>query len=154
MSGKPKSMSQIKQLIQLHQQGKAIKEIARILGMSKNTVKSYLKKIAIGELDTNELLQLEDPVLLSKFHAGSPSYKQERYEHLKQHVSFYLKELKRVGVTKQLLWEEYIKSFPQGYGRSQFCFHLCRHQIAANPSMVMRHNPADKLFIDYAGKKL
>ena len=66
-------MSQIKQLIQLHHQGKAIKEIARVLGMSKNTVKSYLKKIAIGELDTNELLQLEDPVLLSKFHAGSPT---------------------------------------------------------------------------------
>ena len=58
-------MSQIKQLIQLYEQGKAIKEIARILGISKNTVKSYLKKIASGELDTKELLHLEDPVLLA-----------------------------------------------------------------------------------------
>ncbi len=154
MAGKPKSMSQIKQLIQLQKQGKAIKEIARILGMSKNTVKSYLKKVETGELDINELLKLEDPVLATKFHAGNPSYKQERYEHLKQHLSYYLKELKRTGVTKQLLWEEYIKSFPQGYSRSQFCFHLSQHQVAANPSMVLQHNAADKLFIDYAGKKL
>ncbi|WP_291860862.1 helix-turn-helix domain-containing protein [Marinilabilia sp.] len=38
-------MSQIKQLLQLHQQGKSKKEIARILGISRNTVKSYLRKI-------------------------------------------------------------------------------------------------------------
>ncbi len=45
MAGKPKPMSQIKQLLQLHQQGKSKKEIARILGISRNTVKSYLRKI-------------------------------------------------------------------------------------------------------------
>lgn len=37
-------MSQIKQLLRLYQQGKAKKEIARILGISKNTVKIYLHK--------------------------------------------------------------------------------------------------------------
>jgi len=40
MAGNPKSMSQIKQLLQLHQQGKSIKFIARSLAISKNTVKS------------------------------------------------------------------------------------------------------------------
>lgn len=40
MAGKPKGMSQIKQLLQLHQQGKGIKSIARSLGISKNTVKA------------------------------------------------------------------------------------------------------------------
>ena len=38
-------MSQIKQLILLHKQGKGRKTIARLLGMSKNTVKSYLTKV-------------------------------------------------------------------------------------------------------------
>ena len=36
MTGKPKSMSQIKQLLQLHEQGKGIKYIARFLGISRN----------------------------------------------------------------------------------------------------------------------
>ena len=40
MAGKPRPMSQIKQMIRLHKQGYAIKSIARSLGISKNTVKS------------------------------------------------------------------------------------------------------------------
>jgi len=39
MAGKPKPMSQIKQLLRLHKEGKGNKSIARILGISKNTVK-------------------------------------------------------------------------------------------------------------------
>ena len=42
MAGKPKPMSQIKQLLQSHERGKGIKSIARSLGISKNTVKTYL----------------------------------------------------------------------------------------------------------------
>ena len=49
-------MSQIKQLLQLHQQGKSKKEIARILGISRNTVKSYLRKIEESKLHIKELL--------------------------------------------------------------------------------------------------
>jgi len=45
MAGKPKEMSQIKQLLQMHKQGAGNKPIARALGISKNTVKSYLEKI-------------------------------------------------------------------------------------------------------------
>ncbi|MGQ1889975.1 helix-turn-helix domain-containing protein [Thermophagus sp. OGC60D27] len=63
MAGKPKSMSQIKQLLHLHQQGKGKKQIARILGISKNTVKSYLQKIEDSSLHIPDLLKLEGPVL-------------------------------------------------------------------------------------------
>lgn len=41
MAGKPKPMSQIKQLIRLYQAGTGKKTIARDLGLSKNTVKAY-----------------------------------------------------------------------------------------------------------------
>jgi predicted transcriptional regulator len=47
MAGKPKSMSQIKQLLLLHQQGKGKKTIARLLGMSRATVKVYLQKLQL-----------------------------------------------------------------------------------------------------------
>jgi len=63
MAGKPKQMSQIKQLLQLHKQEKGRKEIARILGVSKNTVKVYLEKLSMLKLSTDELLLLDDPVL-------------------------------------------------------------------------------------------
>lgn len=159
MAGKPKPMSQIKQLLILHQQGKGIKTIARSLGISKNTVKAYLAKhdalVTQGVKNSTEsLLKLESPELEAKFHPGNPAYKEERYEHLKTHIDYYLKELERTGVNKRLLWEEYRESNPDGYGYSQFCFHLQQQKEASKPSAVLQHVPGDKLYIDFAGKKL
>ena len=154
MAGKPKPMSQIKQLIQLHQHGKNIKFIARSLGISKNTVKAYLEKVASSKLDVEALLQLEDPILDGEFHAGNPAYKDERYEHFISKLDYFSKELQRKGVTKMLLWEEYRQDYPGGYGHSQFFFHLTQQLIARKPSMVLQHQAGEKLFIDFAGKKL
>jgi len=154
MAGKPKPMSQIKQLLQLHQQGKGTKFIARSLGISRNTVKAYLGKVALLPLDIQSLLALDDPILEAKFHAGNPAYKDDRFEHFKANLDYFTKELGRVGVTRQLLWEEYRKDYPDGYSRSQFCYHLSQHMAARKPSMVLQHCAGEKLFIDFAGKKL
>ena len=147
-------MSQIKQLLQLHHQGKAKKYIARSLGISKNTVKAYLEKASLDKMDIPALLKLEDPVLEGRFHPGNPSYKDNRYEQFKDHIDYFIKELGRVGVTKQLLWEEYKRDYPQGYSHSQFCYHLKQHQVASKPSMVLLHKAGEKLYMDFAGKKL
>lgn len=154
MAGKPRPMSQIKQLLRLHRQGCSIKAIARTLSISKNTVKSYLTKLQSASLDTDELLNLEDPVLESRFHSGNPAYKDPRYIHFKGKLEYFSKELKRVGVTRKLLWEEYIAGFPQGYAYSQFCFHLHQQLVARKPTSVLTHEPADKLFVDFAGKQI
>ncbi len=154
MAGKTRPMSQIKQLLRLHQQGKAKKEIARILGISKNTVKSYLHKYESSGYNIDDLLELDDPVLESKFHLGNPSYKEHRYEFLKKQMDYYVQELKRNGVTRLILWEEYKESNPNGYSFSQFCYHLHQHQKASKPTAVLHHEPSDKLFIDFAGKQL
>ena len=154
MAGKTRPMSQIKQLLRLHQQGKAKKEIARILGISKNTVKSYLHKYESSGYNIDDLLELDDPVLESKFLLGNPSYKEHRYEFLKKQMDYYVQELKRNGVTRLILWEEYKESNPNGYSFSQFCYHLHQHQKASKPTAVLHHEPSDKLFIDFAGKQL
>lgn len=160
MAGKTKNMSQIKQLLLLHQQGKGKKAIARALGISRNTVKEYLQKFAVLTEDGNavtiqELTTLENPVLEAKFHAGNPAYKEDkRYEYFKEKLSWFLQELKRKGVTRHLLWQEYKQQTIDAYSYSQFCFHLQQQLIASKPSMVLEHKPGDKLFIDFAGSKL
>ncbi len=155
-------MSQIKQLLLLYEQGKGKRTIASILGMSKNTVKSYLQKLE-GLLSDNttptsisELVKLDNPVLEAKFHAGNPAYKFEviRYRELQDQMPYLLKELKKKGVTRRLLWEEYKSSHPKGYQYSQFCFHIHQQKVAASPSMVLTHLVGDKLFIDFAGTGL
>lgn len=162
MAGKTKDMSQIKQLLLLHQHGKGIKEMARTLGMSKNTVKRYLQKLSGLQPEAgddgviNALLKLEAPILEAKFHAGNPAYKQEaeRYADLQARMPYLLKELEQKGVTRYLLWQEYLADYPQGYSYSQFCFHLQQHRNATKPSLVLEHLPGDKLHIDFSGKTL
>lgn len=161
MAGKIKPMSQIKQLLILHEQGNGKKAIARILGISKNTVKSYLSKLEFildegqGGLTIGDLIKLEDPVLEAKFHAGNPAYKEEdRYIELKKNFPYYEKELKKTGVTRHLLWQEYLEQHPDGYGYSQFCFHLGQHKKASKPSLVLSHQPGEKLYVDFSGKTM
>ncbi|SFT06694.1 Helix-turn-helix domain of resolvase, partial [Porphyromonadaceae bacterium NLAE-zl-C104] len=44
MAGTPKSISMVKQILHLHGLGYGIKTISRELGVSKNTIKRYLRQ--------------------------------------------------------------------------------------------------------------
>lgn len=154
MAGKPKQMHIIKQVLQLHKEGKTNRFITRVTDISRNTVKAYLRKLAAMQMDIDHLLALEDPELEKQFHAGNPAYKEERYKQLKSRLDYYASELSRVGVTRQLLWEEYKEDYPDGYSRSQFYYHLSQYIKASKPSMVLHHQAGEKLFVDFAGKKL
>lgn len=48
MAGKPRPMSQIKQLLRLHSQGYSIKAIARTLGISNNNRQVVFKQVGVG----------------------------------------------------------------------------------------------------------
>lgn len=145
-------MSKIKQLIRLWAQGREKRYIARALGMSKNTVKGYIAKLAQGNWDTSLLLDMADDELRVLIDAGNPAYSDGRFEHLKDHLEQFCKDLAKTGVTRQLLWEEYLEKYPEGYRYTQFCFHLDQHLRSRKPSMVLQHEAGDKLFIDFAGK--
>jgi transposase len=60
-------------------------------------------------------------------------------------------ELKRKGVTRRLLWEEYRSVNPNGLGYSQFCQGLADFQGTLDPRMRQSHKAGEKLFVDYAG---
>ena len=83
MAGKIKPMSQIKQLLLLHQQGKKIKYIARVLGISRNTVKAYLARVDELKLSLQYLISVDDPELEHIFSGGNPAYKDARFEYIK-----------------------------------------------------------------------
>jgi len=67
--------------------------------------------------------------------------------------SYIHKELRRPGVTLQLLWEEYRKENSDGYGYSQFC--LLYREWCNKLKIYMRqpHVGGEKVFVDYSGKK-
>lgn len=154
MAGKILRMSKLKQLLLMYNQGKSKKEISRTLGISRNTLKSYLIRFSAMQKEVEYLVDLEDHILEKMFFPGSPSYKESRYDDLKNRLDYFAKELKRTGVTRQLLWEEYKDGLTKYYSYSQFCYHLQQHLASSKPSMVLNHTAGEKMFVDYAGNKL
>jgi transposase len=62
-------------------------------------------------------------------------------------------ELRRPGVTLQLLHLEYLEKHPAGYRYSQFCEHYRQWLTRQRRSMRQVHRAGEKLFVDYAGQK-
>jgi predicted transcriptional regulator len=93
------SMNNVKQIFQLRQQGVSIKKIAAILGISKNTVKSYLRKTDGLDFPENALLATSNPqdylkpvankekVNYQDFLARAEYYAQELSNRRKTHVT-------------------------------------------------------------------
>jgi transposase len=61
------------------------------------------------------------------------------------------RELKRPGVTLQLLWGEHRAAHPDGYGYSRFCDLYRAWEQRLSPTMRQTHVAGEKLFVDYAG---
>ncbi len=64
------------------------------------------------------------------------------------------RELRRKGVTLQLLWMEYKAVAPTGYQYSQFCRHYRHWQRGLDLVMRQEHRAGEKLFLDFPGQTL
>jgi len=140
-------MEHIKQVLQLHKDGIAIREIARRVGIDRNTVRKYLSRLRTEESTSegdfaeqaydNDLMELEA----------------ERLRQITVHLANAGKELSKTGVTRQLLWQEYLEQHPDGYSYSRYCHHLQQYLKNRDLSMHLEYEPADTIMIDFAGKK-
>ena len=57
-------------------------------------------------------------------------------------------------MTIHQIWEEYRQEQPDGYSYSQFCYHFQVWRDGDEVTMHIEHKVGDKLFVDFAGKKL
>ena len=152
MAQKPIRMEQIKQILQLHNQGISIREIARRTGVSRNSVKKYFRPFNEGNLcitsDTTALAQAAYPNNEELIH------QKLRLEQLQDYIKINLSELNKTGVTRGVLWKEYLQLYPDGYGYSQFCYHIALSVKQKDVAMHLEYEPGDLMMIDFAGKKL
>ena len=159
MAGTVKEMSLIKQVLQLKQRGESNRGIARQLPINKETVGGYMQTIEANGWKIEDLLQTDDPVLEGMFHAGSPAYTDERMKEFLRLLPYFREQLsdRRLHVTRQLLYEEYRKTHPDGYGKSQFYEHLKQNLVAQKDIttvLAMTYKAGEKLMVDFAGDKL
>lgn len=130
------------------------RQIARALKVSRTVVAKYAEAFRASGLSLEELEQMRDSELVARLEGKEKRPKSRRYYELCEHFPNILKELRKTGVTLQLLWEEYLLECPGGYEYSQFCYHFHAWRKASSVSMHIEHKAGDKMFVDYAGQKL
>jgi transposase len=152
MSQKPIAMEQLKQILQLKQDGVGIRETARRTGMSRNSVRKYLALLDAGGTDESEALSNKE--LADKAYRNDQlEHDADRLQQLHKHFAYAESELSRTGVTRQLLWKEYIDQHPDGYVYSHYCYHFSQYLRHKDLSMHMEYQAGDLVMIDFAGKK-
>ena len=153
MSQKPVIMEQLKQILQLKNDGIAIREIARRTGLSRNSVRKYLLLLQ-GNINVPDE-ELSNKALADKaYSSDGTEHNVERLQQLLQHFKNVQTELNKTGVTRQLLWQEYMQHHPDGYVYSHYCYHLNEYLKNKDVSMHLEYTGGDTMMIDFAGKKL
>jgi transposase len=147
------AMRKVKRLFQLHSQGVSRRKISVQLDLSRNTVNKYIDFFESYRLNAHEVAQMSVEELQALFVSGQ-SPKSERLQTLERYFPYFDRELKKTGVTRHLLWEEYIARHPDGFMLTQFKYWYRRWCEQLSPVMHFVHKAGDKLFVDYTGKKL
>lgn len=153
MAGKRIDIMELRQLIQLKQDGISNRKIAEMLGISRNTVNSYVRTFDEHGLNYQALEELSDGELAGLF--PKADYKDsQRYEQLVSYFPTFAKELQKTGCTLQTLWDGYLADHPDGYRYTQFVHYFHQWAGKTKASGILHHKAGEKLFMDFAGKTL
>lgn len=103
---------------------------------------------------------VDDSVAFSNKDLAERAYNNDQMEHdtlrleqLSWHFAACGSELSKTGVTRQLLWQEYLQHHPDGYSYSRYCYHLKRCLKKSDVSMHLEYQTCDMIMVDFAGKK-
>lgn len=155
MSQKPIPMLQIRRILQMLVKNISHRQIARAIHMSRNTVDEYVKKIDQTGKSLSDLIRLSDGELSALlYNAHAPQTETDRQKDLNDRMEHLLAEFSRRHVTRWLLWQEYRKEMPDGYGYTQFCERINTHLHRQDMVMHFDHIPGVSLQFDFAGDDL
>ncbi len=143
-------MRQIRQVLRLHlEAGLTYAQVGRALGMPKSTVGKFALLARAAGVDWPTVHSLDDDELQARlFRPAVP----RAARHLEPDYALIHQELKRPGVTLQLLWQEYAQANPLAYKYTSFCIKYREWAASLKRSMRQIHVGGEKLFIDYAGQ--
>ena len=154
MANKITDMSKIRKVIKFYCDGKSKLFISSYLSLSRNTVKKYISLYEVLGLNFELIDKKTDAELELLFSQTTVESISPKLQTLHNFFPKMERELKKVGVTIQHMWEQYVAINPDGYRSSQFAHHYKVWSRRVNPVMHMNHKAGDKMYVDYAGKTL
>jgi len=154
MANNPIGMREVRELLRLYfKQGLSGRKAAKVAGIGKTAASQYIAGFKSSGLSISVISGMNDSELINLINIRKKT-QNPRFTALERLFPGFEKELKKVGVTLHLLWEEYRQAHKDGYEYSQFCHHYYHWRKESKVSMHMEHKAGDKLFVDFTGKKL
>lgn len=152
MPAKRTAMRKIRDILRLRlSAGLSIRDINASTKVSVGAIQKLLAQAKVLELDWPLPAELDDSQLARLFYPGADTRVSSRYQ-VPDWASVH-QELKRKGMTKQLLWEEYTRQYPNRcYSYSQFCDRYTHWRGLQRRSMRQSHRAGEKCFVDYCGQ--
>jgi len=150
-------MSKVRSIIKLYTEGVSKTTIGERTGHPRNSVKKYIRLFLASGKTLDEIALLSDTELEQLFLDMVPRYHIEddpKYQALQAFFPTVEKALKSRENTKEKLWQQYILQHPDGYRLSQFKRYYLLWLKVRNPVMHIEHKAGEKMYVDYAGKKL
>ena len=147
MANRRKNMRYTREVLRLHFEcnlGK--REIARCCNISPTTASAIVARAEELKL-TWPLADYPDNELYTLLWGDG-------YSKPLPDLDYILKELKRKGVTRQLLWEEYKVKHPDGYGYTSFCELIKNHKVKQEPVMRQDYRFGEMMMVDWAGQTI
>jgi len=152
MPGARLPMRKIRDVLRLTAGGMSSRQVAASLGIGATTVIDFLGRARRAGIAWPLPDELTDEALEARLFPPPQAVAKDQRP-LPDWPALH-RELKRPGVTLQLLWEEHRARHPQGYGYSRFCELYRAWAKRLSPTMRQTHIAGERLFVDYAGTKV
>lgn len=151
MPGPRLPMRRIRDVLRLSAAGMSKRQIAASLGVSATAAGECIRRARRAGLAWPLPEELGDEELERRLYPAPTAARDRRP---RPDWATIHRELRRPGVTLQLLWEEYRAVHPDGYGLSRFCELYRAWEARLSPTMRQNHVAGERMFVDYAGTTL
>jgi transposase len=147
-------MTRYREILRLYSLGLSQSNIAYSCNALKTTVNRVIKRAKELQLSWPLNESQTDVVLAKLFFPSSATNKTHKQKHLPD-FAYIRKELLRNGVSKKLLWTEYMEEcrlngdIPLMY--SQFCYHIQQDEQKRRATMHVNRKPGEQVEVDWAG---
>lgn len=130
--------------------GRSTRETASSVGVSTGVVGKCAARAAAAGLDWDAVAGLDDVQLEERLYGHPAASGAARAEPDPAHMH---RELKKPGVTLELLHLEYLQQHPDGLQYTAFCDRYRAWKKRLGLTMRLPHKAGEKMYVDFSGKR-
>lgn len=143
-------MRRVREILRLkYELGLADRRISDSLGVARSTVADHLGRARMAGIGWPLPAEMDDEGLERLLFPPPPPSSVQRPQ---PDLPLIHTELRRKGVTLQLLWQEYKAVHPDGYQYTRFCDLYREWSGRLDLPMRFDHKAGERTFVDYAGQ--